>query len=154
MYTREERRKYNEENKDAVRAYQKKYYDTHREEILSQQRESRKRNPLVHKNYKIKSLLKSGFDPASYQKDRRNILRNKILVALGCVCVRCGFTDVRALQVDHVNGDGAGHRRQLGYNAHYSKILREIESGSSRYQLLCANCNWIKRHEKGEHTKR
>jgi hypothetical protein len=32
----------------------------------------------------------------------------------------------------------------------YRAILREIKAGSKDYQLLCANCNWIKKYEKGE----
>lgn len=69
---------------------------------------------------------------------------------LGGKCSDCSFNDIRALQIDHVQGNGAMERQTLNRDSLISKILRyDIEE----YQLLCANCNWIKRslnlHEKG-----
>ncbi len=65
-------------------------------------------------------------------------------------CVRCGFVDVRALQLDHVNGGGS---RFLGNGrspyTHYGQILKD-EDIKGKYQILCANCNWIKRYENNE----
>ena len=78
--------------------------------------------------------------------------RAAVLAGLGGKCVRCGFEDVRALQIDHVAGDG--HlRRKIQYPAsEYREILQRIqaEGDLSAWQLLCANCNWIKRAENGE----
>ena len=72
---------------------------------------------------------------------------------LGGICKRCGFADSRALQIDHVHGDGfteKKERRRLGSMGAYHKRVVDAAS-SGRYQLLCANCNWIKRAENGEH---
>jgi hypothetical protein len=73
-------------------------------------------------------------------------LRQRALSVLGTKCSRCGFDDIRALQIDHRFGGGTKERRNLSYPAYYLKILRNPE----RYQVLCANCNTIKRTEKGE----
>jgi hypothetical protein len=78
---------------------------------------------------------------------------------LGDKCISCGFSDWRALQIDHING--GGHRDRIrrcgkkgmgkvGGSQYYRYILRQIKLGSKDYQLLCANCNWIKRYEKNE----
>lgn len=75
-------------------------------------------------------------------------LRAAVIAVLGGRCVRCAFTDVRALQIDHVEGGGTQERRSLSGAALCRKILRDPASG--KYQLLCANCNWIKRAERGE----
>lgn len=84
-----------------------------------------------------------------YRKDWRQERRQKVIELLGSICVKCGFSDARALQIDHVNGGGNRERIELGSNpALYSKILKQ---GTSGYQLLCANCNWIKRSEKQEY---
>lgn len=73
---------------------------------------------------------------------------------LGGACKRCGFADARALQIDHVHGDGfteKGERRRIGsMGGYYKRVVEQAASG--RYQLLCANCNWIKRAENGEHS--
>lgn len=73
-------------------------------------------------------------------------LREHALSFLGGECVRCGFTDPRALQIDHVNGGGTREHRTIGNSAVYRKVL----AGEPGYQLLCANCNWIKRAENDE----
>ena len=38
------------------------------------------------------------------KKIKHQTLRKKIFDSLGGVCIRCGFSDERALQVDHVEG--------------------------------------------------
>src|SRR5262245_4193654 len=41
------------------------------------------------------------------QREHRQKVRLEILLLLGgAFCVRCGFDDVRALQIDHVHGNG------------------------------------------------
>lgn len=73
--------------------------------------------------------------------------RREFLDKLGGKCERCEFADWRALQIDHVNGDGHLERAEKrGTTVHYRRVLANRE----RYQLLCANCNWIKRYEQGE----
>lgn len=81
----------------------------------------------------------------------RSTLRRDTLLAYGGKCVRCGFDDPRALQIDHVNGGGATERRALGLD----KVLRKqfAAAGNGEYQLLCANCNQIKKHENKEFHK-
>ena len=75
--------------------------------------------------------------------------RKKTLMLMGDKCVECGFSDPRALQIDHVNGHGGNARRKWG-ESYYKKIFTEIKDGSSEYQLLCANCNFIKRYTHNE----
>lgn len=73
-------------------------------------------------------------------------IRQAVIAELGGACVKCGFSDYRALQFDHVNGDGFKEGR-LQFTS-ISKILKRVERGE--LQLLCANCNWIKRAENNE----
>lgn len=57
--------------------------------------------------------------------------------------------DERVLQIDHVNGGGSGRARRLtGTTTRYKEVITNAPSG--RFQLLCANCNWIKRFERKE----
>ena len=59
-----------------------------------------------------------------------------------------GCKEVEMLQVDHVNGGGSKERKSLCL---YSQAKR-IMSGEhdDEYQMLCANCNWKKKHLKKE----
>jgi len=94
-----------------------------------------------YKNNKRKVLLK--------HLEYRTSWRNKVINHLGGKCVKCGFMDIRALQIDHINGGGRAERKVLNYQTIglYKKVLEDKEN---KYQLLCANCNWIKKVEKRE----
>lgn len=78
---------------------------------------------------------------------KRAEVRQAILKKFGGKCVKCGFDDPRALQVDHINGGGQKEFKDLGVRRYYKNILEDKEG---RYQLLCANCNAIKRIEEKE----
>lgn len=74
--------------------------------------------------------------------------RFAILEKLGGKCIKCGYNkDWRALQIDHINGGGGKEIRSLKTQV-YLQIVLENKEG--KYQLLCANCNFIKRHENNE----
>lgn len=65
-------------------------------------------------------------------------------------CFKCGFDDVRALQIDHVNGGGSADYRKFRNNRpkYYRSMLGHLED----FQILCANCNTIKVIENREHS--
>ena len=63
-------------------------------------------------------------------------------------CRRCGFHDIRALSIDHKNGKGKEHRRQISGMTFYNWLIEsKFPEG---YQTLCMNCQWIKREENKE----
>jgi len=76
--------------------------------------------------------------------------RLEVIEYLGGKCVRCGFDDVRALQIDHVYDDGYMDRQKRNQRTIMGAILRGEEEGN--FQVLCANCNWIKRAELEQDT--
>lgn len=82
--------------------------------------------------------------------DYRKKIRMELILLLGGVCWKCGFSDVRALQVDHIHGGGSYHNRHGSNATYYKKIIGEIKAGSKDYALLCANCNTIKKYENHE----
>ena len=64
---------------------------------------------------------------------------------MGAVCNRCGFDDVRALQFDHINPAVGKSRRSSGLER-----VKDVLLFPMHFQLLCANCNYIKRVENRE----
>lgn len=70
-------------------------------------------------------------------------LRKKAFDAIGHKCDRCGMDDPRCLQIDHRDGGGTKELGGMSRPAYYRLVMAEPH----RYQPLCANCNWIKRHE-------
>ena len=59
------------------------------------------------------------------------------------LCNSCGFSDIGALCLDHINNDGAEHRKTV-------RSGKETYAWAKRnnyppiFQTLCANCNMIK----------
>ena len=78
-------------------------------------------------------------------KTHHQRLRASVLEFMGGECKKCGFSDWRALQIDHINGGGS---RERDGQVLYRIILKQGIQG--KYQLLCANCNFIKRYENNE----
>lgn len=124
------------------REYQRQYRKRNREKTTAaaaksnaQQKRSRPAyNILVRRRYQAK-------------------IRLLILEFFGGKCVLCGYADHRALQLDHINGDGAKLAREEGRqttSSQYTLIRSEPELARARYRLLCANCNQIKRYENME----
>lgn len=95
---------------------------------------------------------------ASYREKNRLLLRNKgksyrrelkqkVLERYGKACIFCGYEDIRALQIDHINNNGAEERKALGgQNVSGWRFYKHLVANGlpDGYQTLCANCNMIK----------
>lgn len=84
-------------------------------------------------------------------KERRARLRKELLDYVGGgVCKACGFDDWRALQIDHISGGGLKARKLHNGMTHPATYRKIIDQDKDAFQVLCANCNWIKRHANNE----
>jgi hypothetical protein len=77
-------------------------------------------------------------------------LREEAIAAYGGKCKCCGETEEAFLVLDHVDDNGADHRRSLGFDGaragagvHTYRALRK-EGWPPGLQVLCANCNMAK----------
>lgn len=71
-----------------------------------------------------------------YAKNRR---RKEVIGHYGGKCVCCGESDWHFLSLDHVNNDGAQHRREIGQSRLYKWAQDNNYPDSLR--VLCYNCN-------------
>ena len=123
-----------------------------REEILLYQREysrKRRKNMSVEQKSKYNEYAMNWYNKHSVERR---------LKVLSCVsneikCNKCGFDDWRALHIDHVNGGGNKDRKLNAtmYNPYH--LMIKIQANKGMFQLLCANCNWIKRYDNKECKK-
>ena len=126
--------------------YRKQWQKDNPEKLLEYQRRYRKKNlgnPDTQKVWNKK------------QRDRQNAydakMRDEAIDFLGGKCIQCGFSDKRALQFDHINGGGSKeYRDSASKSGYHRKKWKSVINGEGKFQLLCANCNWIKRYENGE----
>jgi len=114
-----------------------------------------KNNAKIRARYASDASIRLGKKEASYEMYRKK--RNEVIEHLGgrCSSPQCtsinpdgsqGCLDHRCLQIDHVKGDGSKLRKDNSSErgtVFYNKVLKTIPGED--YQLLCANCNWIKR---------
>lgn len=70
----------------------------------------------------------------------------------GVRCKKCGFADERALTIDHVEGNGNQHRATIKRKGTSFYRWLKQQAYPDGFQVLCMNCQFIKRHENGEHN--
>ncbi len=128
--------------KAKISRYNKKYRKEHKDEIHARNM----RNYYTDLDKTRKKKRQKG-------REFRRKVRHQIIELLGGKCQRCGFSDWRALQIDHINSNGkVDYKRFKSFNTTYLKHVTEtVKNGdTSTYQLLCSNCNWIKKYEQNE----
>jgi hypothetical protein len=61
--------------------------------------------------------------------------------SMRCAC--CGEGELHFLAIDHIAGNGADHRREIGDGSSMYRWI--VKNGfPSGFQVLCSNCNWAK----------
>lgn len=63
-------------------------------------------------------------------------------------CARCGIADLDVLCIDHINGGGKQHRKEVGHGILFYRWLVKNDYPLG-YQVLCFNCNMKKRISEG-----
>jgi hypothetical protein len=97
----------------------------------------------THPDIPGSEIRKILFPKIRQTKQGLNSLRIAMLNAYGPYCHCCKESNIHFLTLEHVNGDGATHRKTLGKNRHGVLIdLRERGWPTDGYTVLCMNCNW------------
>lgn len=125
-------RNYRLAHPERIKAYQKRWRQSEKG------RATLRRYSQEHREY-----LNAG------ERRRSQEVRKEVLTHYGngkLACIRCGFDNILALSIDHIDGRGAEHRRELkGGKVIYRWLKKQ---GYPRgYQTLCMNCQWIKKGE-------
>ena len=125
--------------KEEKREYARQYYQSHKREII----EHNKAYNRLHKVVRTEHYW-----------EYRAQLKLKILTHYGdgkCACVLCGFDDIRALSIDHINGNGTQHRKAEGISGgRQFYVWLKKNSLPEGYQTLCMNCQYIERSQEKE----
>lgn len=80
-------------------------------------------------------------------------VRLDMIIAYGGKCVNCGITDFDVIDLDHINNNGAEHRRKNLYGYNLYRYLKKLNFPKDEYQLLCRNCNWKKELQRRKSSK-
>ena len=137
------------ETREQQLRYHRDYYQRNRERLLVASRAYKASNP---------ELIKEGTRRHRTRKrngilEKQNTLKVEVMTHYGsgvCACSKCGYSDMRALVLDHTNNDGAAernHRRDYYMTGHYLYKSVSERGYPDGYQTLCFNCHAIKHRE-------
>jgi len=149
MKTNEYYRKWRAEHRESVRNYSRKYRKTHLEKVLTKERERHRLNKEKENSYSREYSRKHSEE----KRLERITLRKEVLEHYGGKCACCGETKYEFLSIDHINGGGSKHRKEI--NGMICPWLKN-NNFPDGFQVLCYNCNQAKGiygycpHQKGE----
>lgn len=128
------------ERKQYFDKYNREYYLKHKEQENKRCLEYQRAHPDYHR-------LK---EKEYYDRAKTDTLTHYGFGKL--VCVRCGFSDIRALTIDHINSGGSRDRKAgkiPGGGLFYAWLRRK--GYPEGYMTLCMNCQFIKAKENNEY---
>lgn len=108
-----------------------------------------------HKEYKQQHYAQpeAAKDLQNYNSRYRNAIKDKVFAHYGQLCACCGESERAFLTLDHIENNGADHRRELGGGRTTStdKTWRWLVQNDfpDGFQILCYNCNCGKRDNGG-----
>jgi hypothetical protein len=115
-----------------------------------------RRNKEKYRNYGAERWKRLGTSLAEHRRETNMAYRLKAkqdcFLAYGDICKCCGETEFKFLTIDHVFNDGYLERGRLVRRvcgAVTYVALRKLGYPQDRYQLLCMDCNFGKRMNKG-----
>ena len=127
--------------KEEAKRKRREYYLANKEQIKEAFRKWKEANPELHR----KRL--SGYNKKRYRAYQLEVFTHYSNGTMRCA--HCGFNDIRALSIDHINGGGEKARRKSGAGGQYYRWLIN-NNFPEGLQVLCMNCQFIKRHTNNE----
>lgn len=129
----------------------RKFYKNNKQEILKKQKTYRVKNLDKFRQYQREYHRKNKDKLNVYYLKKRFEQRMELLDLVGGrKCKNCGFADWRALQLDHKKSGGS---KDIISGRNLKTQKEDAIKNPDKYQILCANCNWIKRHTHKEWGK-
>jgi len=128
---RQENKVYRDNNKNRIKEYSKEHYNGHKEERKAYRDKYKDKTKEYNKKYHDE-----------HRDDVKIIILSHYSIGNTPYCCICGETDIRCLELDHVDNDGAAHRKLVGGSGcMYIYLIRHNFPNNPRLQVLCANCN-------------
>ena len=129
-------------NEQALKSYYK-----HHEEAKKRSRKYHHKF-VLEKNIKPEVYKKWRKQRTEYNKKYSVKIRLEVLKKYSgefpkCAC--CGEKQIEFLTIDHINNDGAKHRKEIGKGRLYQWLYKN-KFMPDRFQILCWNCNLSKYH--------
>lgn len=126
----------NAEYRKRMCEYSKQYARSHPEATRRHVDQYAKTHPEAIRAYRKRYAREHPEISARYNRS----LRTDVMQAYGGKCTCCGETTIDFLTLDHINNNGAEHRRRVGESSVYTD-LRKRGYPQEGYRVLCWNCH-------------
>lgn len=126
---------------------EKKHYQKHKQKILKRQKEYRIKNKDII-NERVRKARSKNRDLIHKRNARYNLkIKTEVMTNYGngrIECSICGEKRMGCLSIDHINGGGTKHRREIGIigGMHFYYWLRK-NNFPLGYRVLCMNCQFL-----------
>ncbi|MDH5691165.1 MAG: hypothetical protein OEY81_07050 [Candidatus Bathyarchaeota archaeon] len=111
------------------------------------------KHPEVRKEIANRSYHKHKDDSGAKERRSRSQAKSRAKVKMEVFihyggdppkCANCETDDVDVLTIDHIDGNGHQHRKEIGNKLGYLfyRWLRQ-NNFPPGYRVLCRNCNWL-----------
>jgi len=119
----------------------RKYYESHKTEILAKAAEYRKAHPEKRREWNRAYHERNKDAVNAKQRAYWRKLRRLAIERYGGKCACCGINTDEFLSIDHTNGGGNQHRKEMKING--SKIYMWLRDNDypEGFRVLCHNCN-------------
>jgi predicted restriction endonuclease len=122
--------------------YAAEYYQKHKQHLLERNAARRRQHTVKYARYGAAYYRANKDKFTESARKRRRLLRSEVLLAYGHRCACCGETRAEFLAVDHINGGGAQHRKDLlAQGQEFYRWLKANSFPKEDFRLLCHNCN-------------
>ncbi len=127
-----------------VKEKRHQYYLLNRDHIIEKSKKNKQKNRQlnpdkykeINKEYRERPEVKE--KQRVYSKIDGRKRKKQVIDNYGGICACCGENRMEFLSIDHINNDGANHRKQTGGHMYAWLIKNNFPSG---YRVLCYNCN-------------
>jgi hypothetical protein len=121
-------------DKEKQKEYQKKWREINRERL-------REEGTIRMRKYRVEHPELKEYN-INYGREYRLKIRNQVFDHYGWKCSCCGESHPEFLTIDHINNDGAEHRKKIETNYIYLWLIQN--NFPEGFQTLCMNCNFAK----------
>ncbi len=136
------------DKREEKRLYDRKRYLEKRDEVLARDKKRRLRDPNEGKRRAGKWAREHPKKISIICARTQLKLKMEVLTHYGGGLLQCAHCDdkrIDCLSLDHINNDGYEHRKRIG-SVNIYRLLKK-QGYPDGYQVLCMNCQWIKRAE-------
>jgi hypothetical protein len=109
------------------------------------------------REYRRRRYLETPLPFKEKAKENHLLYKKEVLTYYGggkLACVVCGEARLPCLSIDHIDGGGTKHRKELGISGSIGFYLYLRRQGYPEgYLTLCMNCQFIKKSQNREERK-